>query len=45
MVTARHNGKTYYGGVFPLDQLAEAEEAAIALRNRLFTHNDLDRVV
>lgn len=41
MVKAWHDGKPYYGGLF--DHLADAEAAAIALRNRLFTHNDLDR--
>lgn len=43
-VEVGHNGKLYYGGSFPLEQLAEAEIAAIALRNQLFTHNDADRV-
>ena len=38
---AKHNRKNYYGGMFPT--IAEAEAAAIALRNRLFTHNDADR--
>lgn len=38
-----HDRKRHHGGFFPLDQLAEAEAAAIALRNRLFTHNDVDR--
>lgn len=36
-----HEGVSYSGGVF--DTLAEAEIAAIALRNKLFTHNDADR--
>jgi hypothetical protein len=40
-VVVKHHGKNYYGGRFIV--LAEAEAAAIALRNRLFTHNDLDR--
>jgi hypothetical protein len=40
-VQAKHNRKQYYGGYF--DTIAEAEAAAIALRNRLFTHNDADR--
>ena len=35
------SGKKYHGGFFA--ELAEAEEAVIALRNRLFTHNDVDR--
>ncbi len=42
-VSVKHNGKDYSGGTFPIDQLAEANAAAIALRNRLFTHNDMDR--
>ena len=37
----KHNRKQYYGGYF--DTIAEAEAAAIALHNRLFTHNDADR--
>jgi hypothetical protein len=36
-----HLGKSHYVGVF--DTLHEAEAAAIAKRNELFTHNDLDR--
>lgn len=44
-VGVMHNGKYYYGGLFPSDRLAEAEVAAIALRNRLFTHNDADREI
>ena len=43
-VKVQHNGKGYSGGYFRLEQLAEAGAAAIALRNRLFTHNDADRV-
>jgi hypothetical protein len=42
LVHTRHHGRSYYGGVF--SDLATAEAAAIALRNRLFTHNDADRV-
>lgn len=38
---AAHNGKNYHGGMF--DTIAEAEVAVIELRNRLHTHNDLDR--
>lgn len=38
---ARHNGRDYRGGYFIT--IEEAEAAAIALRNSLFTHNDLDR--
>jgi hypothetical protein len=41
LVTIGHNGRTVYGGQFK--ELADAESAAIALRNKLFTHNDLDR--
>lgn len=40
---ANHLGKTYHAGRF--DTLQEAEMAAIALRNGLFTHNDADRVM
>ena len=36
-----HNGKSYTAGTFAT--IAEAEAAVIALRNRLFTHNDADR--
>lgn len=36
-----HNGRNYGGGYHR--ELADAEAAAIALRNKLFTHNDLDR--
>lgn len=39
---AVHHGKQYHGGFY--DTAEEANEAAIALRNRLFTTNDLDRV-
>jgi hypothetical protein len=38
-VSVKHHGKIYYGGRFPIDQLAEAEQAAIALRNRLFSQD------
>ena len=37
----KHNGRQYYAGFFPTAELAN--EAAVELRNRLFTHNDLDR--
>lgn len=40
-VRARHNGRDHHGGYFT--SIEEAEAAAIALRNSLFTHNDLDR--
>jgi hypothetical protein len=36
------NGKGYFAGHY--NTIAEAEVAAIAKRNELFTHNDLDRV-
>lgn len=35
------DGHQYWGGIF--DNIPDATEAAIALRNRLFTHNDHDR--
>jgi hypothetical protein len=38
---ARHHGRDYSAGFF--DTIEEAESAAVALRNELFTHNDLDR--
>jgi hypothetical protein len=41
-VRVKHNYKEYLGGTF--DRLEDAEAAAIELRNRLFTHNDRDRV-
>jgi hypothetical protein len=37
-----HNRKQYWGGSF--DTVEEAESAAIALRNRLYTHNNSDWV-
>jgi hypothetical protein len=37
-----HNQKQVYVGLF--DTVAEAENAVIAKRNELFTHNELDRV-
>lgn len=40
-VAVGHNGVQHNGGYF--DTIAEAEAAAIALRNKLFTHNDVDR--
>jgi hypothetical protein len=40
-VQVRHEGKSYYGGYFT--DLEKAEEAAVQLRNRLYTHNDVDR--
>ena len=40
-VRVKHNYREYNGGYF--DTIAEAEAAAIALRNKLFTHNDVDR--
>lgn len=41
VVRVRHNGELYNGGWHK--NLAAAEAEAISLRNRLFTHNDLDR--
>ena len=40
-VQAQHNGVHHIGGYFT--DIQEAEAAAIALRNRLFTHNEKDR--
>jgi hypothetical protein len=40
-VRVRHNGVEYSGGTYAA--LADAECAAIALRNRLFSHNNADR--
>ena len=40
-VYACSNWKTFHGGYF--DDLAEAEKAAIELRNRVFSHNLQDR--
>jgi len=42
IVTAGHEGNKYYGGIY--DDIEEAEQAAIALRNRLHTHNYIDRL-
>ena len=39
--TATSNGRSYSAGYF--ETIAEAEVAVIALRNRLFTHNNMDR--
>lgn len=44
LVQARSDGRAYYGGYFPENQLSEAEAAAIDLRNRLMTRNDIDRM-
>lgn len=41
VVQVRHNGRRYSGGSHLT--LEAAEQSAIALRNRLFTHNDADR--
>ena len=41
-VIVRHNGKNHQGGRH--DNLANAELAAINLRNRLFTHNSADKI-
>jgi len=40
-VAVGHNGRNHHGGYF--DDLDDAAEAARALRNRLYTHNDADR--
>jgi hypothetical protein len=41
-VQVTHNGRRYAGGLH--SDIEEANAAAIALRNLLHTHNDLDRV-
>lgn len=41
VVQAGHNGRKHYAGQFLT--LEDAEQAAIALRNSLFTHNDADK--
>lgn len=41
-VSVGHHGKYYYGGFFT--DVHEAGKAAKALRNKLYTHNDLDRI-
>jgi hypothetical protein len=43
MVGVKHHGRVHHGGRFPVDRLAEAEKAAVDLRNRLFTNNRADR--
>ena len=40
-VQVTHNGKRYFGGSFTTAE--PANKAAIELRNKLHTHNDLDR--
>lgn len=40
--TVNHNGRAVHVGYFT--DPAEANEAVIAMRNKLYTHNDLDRV-
>lgn len=42
IATVGHNGKRHAAGNF--NTLPEAEAAVIALRNKLFTHNDADRM-
>ena len=41
-VGVKHLGVEHNGGIFTT--LADAEKAAIALRNELFTHNNVDRL-
>lgn len=41
MVSVGHNGEQFNGGLFT--DLEDAERAAIALRNELHSHNDVDR--
>ncbi len=40
--TTEHNGQTYTGGYF--DSIEDAARAVRELRNRLHTHNNLDRI-
>ena len=40
-VEVTSNGTRYYGGLFK--DLAQAEAKAVAMRNELFTHNNVDR--
>lgn len=40
-VRVKHHGINHYGGSF--ESAGDANGAAVSLRNRLFTHNDLDR--
>lgn len=40
-VDVKHNGVTVRGGVYA--SIDDAERAAVNLRNRLHTHNDMDR--
>lgn len=42
-VSIMHDGKTYYGGTCRLYELHVAAYKAMLLRNKYFTHNDLDR--
>lgn len=41
VVQVKHGSELIHGGYF--DDIEEAEKVAIELRNRLFTHNNLDR--
>lgn len=40
-IQVTHNGKRHCGRTYTA--IDEAERAAVALRNSLFTHNDIDR--
>lgn len=42
IVQVTHNGTVHYGGIY--ENIKDAEQAAITLRNALYTHNDADRV-
>ena len=42
-VVVGHHGRQYWGGYYR--DIGDAEAAAIALRNQLFTHNDIDREI
>lgn len=41
-VQVKHHGELFYGGMFPT--VEDANTAATSLRNKLFTHNNLDRI-
>lgn len=42
-VKVEHHGKKHYGGYFDFEGLDKAGAVALELKNKLFTHNDLDR--
>lgn len=42
-VKVQHHGKQHYGGYFAIEDVDKAGEAAVELKNTLFSHNDRDR--